>query len=210
MKPTKEVYDSIINDYNNKVKSEMLDHKYIERFLFYLKKGMTVLDVGAGTGTLAFEMQFLHGLRITAIDVSKEMIRFAKKKYPQIEYKEMDLRNLKFKSKFFDAIFANYSLIHILEEDISIALDEFNRVLKNKGYIYIYLQSPKNKNKEDVYYPLIYKKSLRLFINLVKSSEIKKLLRKANFKVLEIYQRKPDTKTEFPFNKLFIIAQKIG
>ncbi len=207
---TKEVYDSIVSDYSKKVKSDMLDHKYIERFLFYLKYGAKVLDAGAGNGSLSFEMQSLHGLNVTAIDFSAEMIKFAKKKYPKIKFKEMDLQNLRFKSKSFDAIFANYSLIHIKEENFPTVLESFNRVLKNKGYLYISLQSPNNVKQRDGYYPLAYKKSSNLFINLIKTEEIKKHLKKANFKVLEMYQRKPDLKTEFPFNKLFIIAEKIN
>ncbi len=206
--PQEKMYDRIVTDYDRNVKSEILDHKYIERFLFYLKKGSKLLDAGAGTGKIAFEMHALHGLRVIGIDISKEMVRFAAKKYPKVKFKEMDLRDLRFKTGEFDAIFANYSLIHILEDDILRTLEGFNRILKDGGYIYISLQSPKKKWQRDGYYPIPYKRSSYLFINLVKKSEIVDYLEKAHFQVLEVYKRAPDVKTEFPFNKLFVIAKK--
>lgn len=205
---TKEVYNKIISSYCKNIKSEFLDHPYYERFLSYLRVGQKVLDAGAGTASIANEMMKLHGLKIVAIDNSKEMVKLGKKKYPSLNYREMDMRNLKFPSSIFHAIIANYSLIHILEYDVESTIKEFARVLKSHGYLYLALQSPITPKQKDGYYPVRYKKGTSLFINLFRQEEIVLYLKKAGFKILRIDMRKPDKKTEFPFNKLFMIAQK--
>lgn len=205
---TKEVYDRIHGSYKNTVKSENLDHPYIEKFLGYLHPGEQLLDVGAGTGSLAYEMQSLHKLKVSAIDISPQMVKLAKRDFPSIRYKEMDMRWLKFSANLFHAIFANYSLIHILEDDVEMTLKGFARVLKSKGYLYLSLQCPINNKDKDGYYPVVYKKDTHLFINLFDEKEIRKSLAKTGFKILETDMRRPDKKTEFPFKKLFVIAQK--
>lgn len=208
MQSVQEVYDSIISDYHGKVKSEILDHRFIERFFSRLNEGSSILDVGAGTGAMAFEMKHLHKFSVVAIDTSKEMVKFAKQKYPHIDYQHMDMRHLKFAPNSFNAIFANYSLIHILQDDVVSTLAGFHRVLKKNGLLYLSLQSPRKKDQNDGYYPLVYKKNVRLFINLFSQTEIKKVLKDTGFRILETGLRAPDKKTEFPFNKLFITAQK--
>jgi ubiquinone/menaquinone biosynthesis C-methylase UbiE len=51
-----EAYEKISSDYETTVKSDILDHRYIEHFLQLLKSGKRVLDLGAGTGVLSEEM----------------------------------------------------------------------------------------------------------------------------------------------------------
>lgn len=208
MTSTEKTYNKIISLYVKKVKSDTLDHPYIERFLSYLKSGQQVLDIGAGAGSLADEMIKLHKLKVTAIDVSAKMVSFGRKKYPSLSHHKMDMRKMKFQKNKFDALFSNYSLIHVPEEEIPQTLKEYSRVLKPKGYLYLALQSPAKKTDKDGYYPVIYKKGVSLFINVMRKEEIGANLQRAGFKIINIETRKPDKKTEFPFNKLFIIAQK--
>lgn len=205
---TRGVYNRLVLSYKKKVKSEDKDHRHIERFLLMLQPGQSVLDVGAGTGALAEEMTELHQLKVTAIDVSEEMIKLAKKERPKLSYLKMDMRSLAFPPKSFDAIFANYSLIHILDDDVPDTLKGFARVIKPKGCLYLALQSPMKSKDYDGYYPVVYKRDAKLFINLFEKDEIISSLKNAGFRVLFTALRKPDMRTEFPFNKLIVIAQK--
>ncbi len=43
---------------------------------------------------------------------------------------QMDLRKLDFPDKSFDGVFANYSLIHIPEKDVTMSVEGIARVLK--------------------------------------------------------------------------------
>lgn len=150
MTTTKAIYNQITKQYATRVRSEDLDHPFIERFLAILNPGDRVLDAGCGTGVIAHEMQKYHRLKVTGIDFSEAMIAYGKKHFPLVNFNLMDLRQLRFKSGSFKAIFANYSMIHILEEDLLSALKGFNRVLQNKGILYLALQSPLNRTQKRV------------------------------------------------------------
>ena len=67
-------------------------YNYLEEgfVLNNIKKG-SILDVGCGTGRLAFLQNY------TGVDFSKEMIKKAKKKYPSKKFKCGDARKLPFK-----------------------------------------------------------------------------------------------------------------
>ncbi|MBI5066269.1 class I SAM-dependent methyltransferase [Candidatus Woesearchaeota archaeon] len=205
----KKAYDIIARLHKTKVKSAEHDHRFIEKFLALLEPNQNVLDIGAGTGELSHEMGTKHLLKVTAIDLSKKMVKIAKEHYPDLNIQLMNITNLKFPPKSFDAVFANYSLIHIPEQDIVKVLKQIHKVLKFKGYVYFSLQKPTSKKQKDGFYDVVYQKQVKLFINLINENEIRKYLNKAKFKVLWTGLRESDKKTEFPFDKLFVAARKM-
>jgi len=91
-----------------------------EGILSYLnpKPNETILDLGCGTGDLTKKM-FLTGAHVIGTDSSWEMITNAKSKFPEIEFYQMDARELKFDIRF-DAIFSNAVLHWIPEKEIVI------------------------------------------------------------------------------------------
>jgi ubiquinone/menaquinone biosynthesis C-methylase UbiE len=207
-KNVESAYSNIVQDYGVKVKSHDLDHRYIERFLSLFSAGQKILDIGAGTGTISNEMQSNHQLDVTAIDLSKEMVNLAKKNYPNLKIIRMDLRKLEFPDNSFDGAFANYSLIHVPETNIPQTLNEIARILKPRGHFYLALQEPITPMDKDGYYSIVYKKEVKMFINLFTESDMQGYLKSAGYSVVSVDRRSPAKETEFPFNKLFIIAQK--
>ena len=207
-KKVQEAYKQIAKSYLKKVRSGSLDHRFIEKYLALFEPGQKILDVGAGTGEMSHEMLVEHQLEVQAIDFSPEMVRLAKKEHPGLRIRKMDLRKLAFPAKSFDGVFAMYSLIHIPEGDVPDALAGISRVLKPEGYVYLALQEPRQKMQKDGFYPVVYNRKINMFINLITEAEMRAYLKKAGFAVCEVYRRPPHIGTEYPFTKLFIIAQK--
>jgi ubiquinone/menaquinone biosynthesis C-methylase UbiE len=90
-----------------------------------------VLEIGAGTGT------FTEGLvaafpRLTAIDISPDLLEAARRKIPNARFLCMDAHDLEFQTGAFDAV-VGCSVLHHLSW--SRALKEFFRVLKPGGVI---------------------------------------------------------------------------
>jgi trans-aconitate methyltransferase len=94
--------------------------KYGEGILSYLNPKPTeiILDLGCGTGDLTKEI-FLTGATVIGVDSSADMIIKAKSKFPEIQFYQMDARELKFDVRF-DAIFSNAVLHWIPEKEIVI------------------------------------------------------------------------------------------
>lgn len=67
-----------------------------------IKKGVKVLDVACGTGVL-FSDYIRRGAIVTGVDISPEMIKTAKEKFPQTEIICADAENFDFQKEF-DAV----------------------------------------------------------------------------------------------------------
>ena len=203
-------YKEIASDYKTTVKSDDLDHRYIEKFLSLFQPGQKILDIGSGTGNIAHEIKLQHQLDVTAVDISKEMVDLAREAYPDLRVIQMDIRELKFEPESFNGIFANYSLIHVPEKDITKTLTRINELLVPGGYLYLSLQEPVGPMDKDGYYSVVYRPEVKLFINLFSEQEMRDHLVQNSFEVTYVDRRPHQQGMEFPFNKLFIIARKVS
>jgi len=74
-----------------------------------------ILDLGCGTGHLT-EQIAASGAKVVGVDLSSEMIRQAKEKYPALQFELMDAREIAFAEPF-DAVFSNATLHWIKEPE---------------------------------------------------------------------------------------------
>lgn len=94
-----EIYDQLyLKTFNYEQDAELVDSilkKYqIKEFL----------EVGCGSGPLA-QLLFENGYQITGIDLYEEMLHIARRRLPDIQFIQQDIRQLKLDRKF-DAIIA--------------------------------------------------------------------------------------------------------
>lgn len=104
----------------------------------YIPKGkIKILDFGCGKGTITKELRKINKIaQITAVDVSLEALKFAKKSIKKAVFKRIyENKKLPFKDNSFDFIIASDVLEHIYDTDQ--AFYELGRVLKKKGQILI-------------------------------------------------------------------------
>jgi Methylase involved in ubiquinone/menaquinone biosynthesis len=100
----------------------------------HLKPGMTVLELGCGTGSFTRELA-RSGADIVAIDVSPELLEIAKANCsaPNVQYQIQNAYSLSYSEAVFDSVVGS-SVLHHLE--IKEALRDVYRVLKTEGTIY--------------------------------------------------------------------------
>lgn len=106
--------------------------------LMDIKKSDNILDLACGQGYFTREFAKL-GLKITGVDVSKELIKIALDQNVQnIDYKVSSADNLSFlKDKSLDKISIILALQNI--NNLAGVIKECSRVLKSKGKLYIVL-----------------------------------------------------------------------
>jgi SAM-dependent methyltransferase len=100
----------------------------------HLKPGMTVLELGCGTGSFTRELA-RSGADVVAIDVSPELLEIAKANCsaPNVQYQIQNAYALSYSEGRFDSVVGS-SVLHHLE--IKEALRDVYRVLKPGGTIY--------------------------------------------------------------------------
>jgi SAM-dependent methyltransferase len=99
----------------------------------HLRSGMTVLELGCGTGSFTRELA-RSGADVVAIDVSPELLEIAKANCsaPNVQYQIQNAYELSYPDAVFDSVVGS-SVLHHLE--IEAALREIYRVLKPGGRI---------------------------------------------------------------------------
>jgi ubiquinone/menaquinone biosynthesis C-methylase UbiE len=126
-----------------------------------------ILDVGCGPGHHALYLSERNH-KIIGIDLSKEMLKNARKNVNSVEFINMDIQHLEFSENSFDGIWSAGSTIHIPREELVDLLFGYKRVLKKKGILGLNLQiGRKSEIAEDGRFFEFYKNKTEI-LNLVK------------------------------------------
>lgn len=198
------VYDSIAQKYSDVFDADLSDNPRIDRFVSYLPENGLVIDVGCGTGVVTKYIQS-KGIQVQGIDLSASMLKIAAKNYPQINFKQEDIRDMEYQDDYFDGIWAGHSLFHLTREEFVSALLKFNEILKEKGIFGFVI----NEGSGDIEVPEPLDPNLIMPLTLYTENELVEMLDKANFKILEKDYKEPIQNSDFkPYRKLFILAGK--
>jgi SAM-dependent methyltransferase len=115
-----------------------LQKHYLKRYIHRLRKSDIVLDVGCGIGRFAFRFADVCGEAI-GIDLSEEAIKICNekaKKYPNTNFRVMNVTNLEFDKETFDYVFCITSVSAITDIGSFVkAIKEILRVTKKPGTI---------------------------------------------------------------------------
>ena len=193
----KNFYNSVAGKYSdlfcNELDARPLERKLLDMFLERINNDEIILDIGTGPGEIA---GYLGKKRknVVGIDLSDEMISYAKSNYPGVEFLVQDLMSLNFKNSSIMGITAFYAIVHFDYEQIQMAFKEFYRVLKKgaEGLISVW-NSSDIRFKDVNYHGDIYmswrkdgKEHMRYYY-LYEKDELKKLLKKCGFNTEKIY-----------------------
>lgn len=104
--------------------------------------GTKVLDIGTGPGLVAAAACDRQGVA-TGIDFSESMLREARRRYPEIEFRIANAESLPFDDAEFDAVVSNFVLHHVARPEK--VLGEARRVLRDGGKIAMTVWSDRSK-----------------------------------------------------------------
>ena len=165
---TLDVYDKYILEYEKLISKEQKDAN-LDIFMKMIQRNGKVLDLGCGTGTASLEL-LKNGFIPFPVDASLEMLKVAETlleiKPRQISFDEIDEHD------FYDAIWANFSLLHIKRNKFSDILKQLFFALKEGGILFFSLKRGVGESRD----------KLGRFYSYYEKSEIEKLLEKASFR----------------------------
>ncbi len=136
----------------NYSKNYFLNQNEIKKFLNYYFtdkeiKNKLVLDAGCRVGDYSYGLIKKGAKRVYGIDLSKECLQVAKKKYlknKKLNFKIGDITNLKmFKDSMFDVTICLGTIFYLAPEGMKKALNEFIRVTKPNGIILVLFHKEK-------------------------------------------------------------------
>ena len=120
------LYDNFLESFTNKVKS-------VADELFIPEKGITVLDIGCGTGSL-LKIYRKAGCNVTGIDSSPAMLEICKSKLEGHDEIHLgDASNLPFPDEAFDFVLSVITIHEMPAKVRSEVMKEVKRVLKRSG-----------------------------------------------------------------------------
>lgn len=202
MKNIELYYDSLADIYDIATDSKWFVNMELSKLLKdynLLQKGLTILDLGIGTGQSIEELVNKNNI-IYGIDISSKMLDVVQRKYPTVKKIKYDitkgLDGLKFKNKYFDMVIS----IGILEfiEDIEIIIKDSFKLTKQGGHLVFTYEvlMPENKwqklkmqRNSDGY---IENPPKNMNFNLYRRSkeEIEEMIMQSGFKTLRHYRHK--------------------
>ena len=145
-----------------------------------------ILDVATGTGELAIALWKKFGGKITAVDLSQEMLNLADKKIKQlgadITIQKANAENLPFESNKFDAVSVGFGVRNF--ENLKKGLSELRRVVKENGNVYI-LEFSKMEGVLSPLYNFYFNKVLPFLAKMISGEK-------------EAYAYLPDSVKNFP------------
>ncbi|MFA6537652.1 MAG: class I SAM-dependent methyltransferase [Patescibacteria group bacterium] len=173
-------YDKIGQEYTKQHGyGEQLSIPSLKKFLSFLPKNAEILDVGCGGGQ---DSKFLsdNGCSVLGIDVSREMIKLAKKFSPKSNFKITDMMKLSSMKKY-DGIWCCRVFHHISIKDQEEFLDKLKSLLKKNGILY--LTSVVSDKKTD--YEAFDSGNDGLLKKRLTAKNFKKLIAQLNFEIIK-------------------------
>ena len=163
-------------------------------FLEHLGYTGHILDLGCGTGEKALWFR-KNGLTITAIDASKEMLKYLQK-VNGISSFQMDITDLDLDEKF-DGIWASFSLQHLKKTDQDILIKDIPTLLKKAGIFYLGIHEGNQSYRDELG---------RLYVPRTES-DLEYVLSTHKLSIIEIFKEKTSSFDGKPINVMHIFSQ---
>ena len=159
-------------------KSQDNEITFLKKLLNKIPSKSLILDAGCGIGLPSSKYLSNEGHKIIGIDISRNMIKLARKNVPKAFFKEESLYNLKIENEKFDAIISFFVILHLKKTKVLELFNKFNKILKDKGYLLF----STNMGRGSGFFTFFGKK---VFLSFYTKKEIKEILEESNFKIIQ-------------------------
>jgi SAM-dependent methyltransferase len=135
---TRTSYDTVAESYADFVSDAVEKQPYLRAALtlFAAEADGPVVDVGCGPGQFTGYLAEL-GAEVSGIDLSPAMVGLARSAHPQLRFEVGSMTDLALPDASVAGVLAFWSLIHVPDDEVPVALGHFRRVLRPGGLLVI-------------------------------------------------------------------------
>lgn len=179
-------YDLLASEYENRVETlRPITIEAVSLFMKYLGTGKKILEPGCAVG-LALSIMTEMGNTVTGIDVSPEMVGYARKRNPRSNIILGDFLTYEFKGSRYDGIFS-FAFIHLFPKSYAPrVLKRMFDLLEPGGIVYTGT-SRSDKSLESWEIKKDYKNKQKRFRKHWTEDELRQAFAEAGFDVLNVY-----------------------
>ena len=177
-------YDQIATAYAERWQDRDVLNVHMDRFVALLPGGSLVCDVGCGSG---FDTAVLHGkgLKTIGLDRSWGMMQAGRTEYDiNHPFVQVDMRELPLGETAVSGLWVCASLLHLPREDVAQTLQNFARVLKPGGILYLSVKM----GDDAKWMPNPYKDDLPRFFTYWQPETLDPILIQAGFHIVDGWQ----------------------
>jgi len=200
-------YDRVADEYVRRIADELrhkpLDRQLLDRFATRVREAGRVCDVGCGPGHVAAHLH-QRGVTMDGIDLSSEMVARARRLYPDIEFRQGDMRTLDVPDGTWAGIVAFYSIIHIPRAEVVAVLRELRRVLQPGGFLLMAF----HLGDDTIHLDQWWEQPVSVDFTFFRADEMAGYLKTAGFEIEEIIERDPYPDVEHQSRRAYIFAVK--
>jgi SAM-dependent methyltransferase len=198
-------YDPVADEYARRVAGELahkpLDCTLLDRFAASVRRLGPVLDAGCGPGHVSRYLAD-RGVDVIGIDVSPQMVAEARRLFPDLAFRQGDMRSLDVEEGSLGGFVAFYSLIHIDRGEIVSVLGGFRRALRPVGQLLVAFHAGAETRHLDEWWD----RPVDLDFIFFEADEMAEYVKAAGFTVNERIRRPPYPDVEAQTDRVFIFA----
>lgn len=201
-------YDAVAENYAAQFLDELsgkhLDRLLLDAFAEANRDRGTLADFGCGPGQTA---KFLYDLGVRdliGIDISPEMIKSARRLFPEIQFNCANFLELPYEDSHFGSAIAFYAIVNLDYPQVEIAFREIHRVLKNGGQFLCSFHVGTGTRHLDVF----LEKEAPIDFYFFETTRIAELLGNTGFAVVDVLERYPYPEVEYPSRRAYVWVEK--
>ncbi|WP_425038177.1 class I SAM-dependent DNA methyltransferase [Primorskyibacter sp. S187A] len=132
----RDVYEAQAAAYDAQRSRSLFEARWLARFAACLKPGGRVLDLGCGTGQPIASWFKAEGFVVTGVDWAEAMLRIARERWPEGDWRAGDMRSFEL-GETFDGLIAWDSFFHLTPDEQRDCLPRMARHLVPGGSLLI-------------------------------------------------------------------------
>jgi SAM-dependent methyltransferase len=208
--------EKIIKTYNATAASyaatriDELHHKQLDRLLLnefarLNKDSGTCADFGCGPGQTTKFLSDAGLANIIGIDLSPEILKTARRIFPDLNFEEGDLLTLRYPDNHFASAVAFYAIVHFDYDQVADAFAQVNRVLKRGAhFLFSY-----HVGDETVHFDQANDIEVDIDLHFFQTNRILELLSNSKFQVLDAIERLHYSDVEYDTKRAYVWAKKL-